>query len=244
MIDIILDIYVRTFVVLLSATATALVARYAAKAGLTRSRVIGSALFTAFPLGLWSAAAAQIAATGALAPPATVADPPYVLMILAGGALSLFALARLTATGRAIIGAMGQEVLIGFQAFRVIGGLFLIGWAFGAIPWQFALPAGLGDIWAGIAAYQAMRAVNLGHPDARAKVIRANVIGLADFGLAVAMGVTTSDGLFHLFAKDAPNIINDYPLGLFPAFFVPLFITLHLLSIGKLRAARREALAA
>ncbi|MCU9847729.1 hypothetical protein OEZ60_06885 [Defluviimonas sp. WL0024] len=235
MIDLILDTYVRSFAVLLPAAVTAFVSLHAHEAGLPHGRVVGAALAVAVALGLWSAGAAQLAANGLLDPPATALEPPYILMILTGGALFLWALARATATGRRITDTMGQEVLIGFQSFRVMGGIFLLGWAAGVIPWQFALPAGLGDIWAGVAGYRAMRAVTRVEADARAKVIRANVIGLADFAVAVLMGVTTSDGMFQLFSHNAPNIINAWPLGLFPAFFVPIFIAFHLLSLGKLR---------
>jgi len=36
-------------------------------------------------------------------------------------------------------------------------------------------------------------------------------IGIADFVIAVALGILMSPGVFHLYALDAPNIINDYP---------------------------------
>lgn len=122
-----------------------------------------------------------------------------------------------------------------------MGWIFVLGWLLGAIPWQFALPAGLGDIWAGVASYRAMRAVNRGDEDADRKVLRANIIGLGDFAVAVATGLITSEGFLHLLSKEAPNIINAWPLGLFPAFFVPIFIAFHLVSLGKLRQARRQS---
>jgi hypothetical protein len=39
-------------------------------------------------------------------------------------------------------------------------------------------------------------------------VIRANVIGLADFAAALVVDLTTPEGLLHIFATDAPDIIN------------------------------------
>lgn len=130
---------------------------------------------------------------------------------------------------------------MGFQIFRIMGGVFILGWLVDEIPWQFALPAGLGDIWAGVAGYRAMTAVNRGAADAAAKVLWANVIGLADFVVAVLTGLVTSEGFLHLLAQDRPNIINAYPLGLFPAFIVPLFISFHFVLLGKLRQACRQA---
>src|SRR5258707_8663540 len=36
--------------------------------------------------------------------------------------------------------------------YRVAGGIFLVLWAGGRLPWQFALPAGIGDVTTGIVA--------------------------------------------------------------------------------------------
>lgn len=238
MFQLFLEFYVRAFAVLLPAGATAIVAIYALSAGLPRRTIATTTLCLATLFALWHAGAAAMTEAGLIMPPPTLMDPPYVMMFLIGGAVLLWALARLTQTGRSITDTMGQDVLIGVQSFRVMGWVFVLGWALGVIPWQFALPAGLGDIWAGVAGYRAMRAVNRGDPDADAMVFRANIIGLADFAVAVFTGLITSQGFLHLLAQDNPNIINAWPLGLFPASFVPIFIAFHLVSLGRLRAAR------
>ncbi|MDH5530502.1 MAG: hypothetical protein OEY05_10730 [Paracoccaceae bacterium] len=238
MFQLFLEFYVRAFAVLLPAGVTAIVAIYALRAGLPRRKIVATTLGVNTLFALWHAGAAAMTEAGLIMPPPTLTDPPYVMMFLIGGAVLLWALARLTSTGRSITDAMGQDVLIGVQSFRVMGWVFVLGWALGAIPWQFALPAGLGDIWAGIAGYRAMRAVNRGDPDADRLVLRANIIGLADFAVAVFTGLITSQGFLHLLAEHNPNIINAWPLGLFPAFFVPIFLAFHLVSLGRLRAAR------
>ncbi|MDI3336266.1 hypothetical protein QKW60_07600 [Defluviimonas aestuarii] len=244
MFQLFLEFYVHAFAVLLPAGATAIIAIYALRAGLPRRMIVTATLGLATLFALWHAGAAAMTEAGLIMPPPTLLDPPYVMMFLIGGAVLLWALARLTSAGRSITDTMGQDVLIGVQSFRVMGWVFVLGWALGAIPWQFALPAGLGDIWAGVAGYRAMRAVNRGAPDADAMVFRANIIGLADFAVAVFTGLITSQGFLHLLAQDNPNIINAWPLGLFPAFFVPIFIAFHLLSLGRLRAARHLPAAA
>lgn len=236
-----LEFYVRSFAVLLPATTTAFVAISAVRAGLPLARAIGACLVLSGLLALWYAGASLMAEIGLLMPPPTLLDPPYIMMFLLGGAALLWSLARLTTTGRQISDAIDQETLMGFQIFRIMGGVFILGWLVDEIPWQFALPAGLGDIWAGVAGYRAMTAVNRGAADAETKVLWANVIGLADFVVAVLTGLITSEGFLHLLAQDRPNIINAYPLGLFPSFIVPLFIAFHLVSLGKLRQARRRA---
>lgn len=232
--------YVETFGILLTAAAIGLLALGAERAGLPARRMAWTLGGFSAILAIWFVAMGPLARAGILLPPPTVTDPPFALMPLIGGALILWLLGRFTATGRAIIGGLDQRHLIGFQVFRVMGGLFLLGWAMGNIPWQFALPAGIGDVWAGIAAMQALGALNRGADNAHALVLRANVIGLADFVVAVLTGLITSEGFLHLLSQDAPNIINLYPLALFPAYFVPLFIGFHLFSLASL-GRRSEA---
>lgn len=116
----------------------------------------------------------------------------------------------------------------------------MIGWLASDIPALFAIPAGLGDIWAGIAGWQASRALASGAPHARRLLVRANVIGIADFAMAVLLGIVTSTGFAHLFAQDAPNIINDHPLAMFPAYFVPIFLGFHVIALARMRTENRR----
>jgi len=235
MYEAIATIYVLAFLTFLPAVALGLLATGAVRAGVKASQTAWALGVVAALLGLWAAAMVPLAQAGILMPPPTILDPPIALMPLIGGALVLWGLGRFTVTGQAILNGLDQRHLIGFQIFRVMGALFILGLAMGKVPWQFALPAGIGDVWAGIAAIQALRALNRGAPNSRALVVRANVIGLADFVVAVCTGLITSEGFLHLLSKDAPNIINMYPLALFPAFFVPIFIAFHLFSLAALR---------
>lgn len=108
MFDLFLEFYVRAFAVLLPAMAVALAAFYAVHAGLPRAHVVGASLFLGGLLALWYAGASLMAETGLLMPPPTLLDPPYIMMFLLGGAALLWALARLTATGRRISDVIGQ----------------------------------------------------------------------------------------------------------------------------------------
>ena len=51
-----------------------------------------------------------------------------------------------------VLDAMPATWLIALQVYRVLGSVFLIGWARGAIPGIFALPAGIGDAITGLLA--------------------------------------------------------------------------------------------
>lgn len=234
-----LEFYVRAFATLLPVLAVTAVAVAAHRAGLTRASTVIVLAALGLLFGLWYALAARLGELGILAPPETATGVPYILFFLFGGTAVLVVLALATATGRKLLAGADQREIIAFQVPRVMGAIFLVGWAVGDIPWQFALPAGVGDIWAGIAGWQAYRALEAGQENATALLWRANIIGILDFAVAVLTGLMTSEGFLHLMAIENPNIINDFPLVLFPAFFVPIFLAAHVFSIMKLRSSAR-----
>jgi hypothetical protein len=122
------------------------------------------------------------------------------------------------------------------QIYRVAGGIFLVLWADGRLPWQFALPAGIGDVATGsfavvVAALLARKAAG-----AHRATYAWCLFGIADLVVAVTMGAMTSPGRAHLLALDAPNLlISSYPLVMIPTFAVPLALMLHGLVLWRLR---------
>src|SRR6478752_6631971 len=137
--------------------------------------------------------------------------------------------------------------LVAAQVYRVAGGIFLVLWADGRLPWQFALPAGIGDVATGsvavvVAALLAQNAIG-----ARRATYAWCLFGIADLVVAVTMGAMTSPGRAHLLAFEAPNLlVASYPLVMVPTFAVPLALMLHGLVLWRLRrgAASAERLAA
>jgi len=236
--------YLQAFAVILPSLALCLITIGAIRAGLSMPRtafVVGT-LATLF--GVWYALVVTLAKAGILMPPVEFTDPPYALMPLLGGAFLLWALGRFTATGRIILDNLDHTQLISIQSLRLMGGLFVVGWAMGVLPWQFALPAGVGDVLAGIAAIQATRAAHRGDANAEHLIRRASILGLLDFAVAVSTGIMTSPGVLQLMAFDNPNIINAYPLALFPMFIVPIFIAFQLFSLQALRRSSAQAVVA
>ncbi|MFW8636801.1 hypothetical protein [Cribrihabitans pelagius] len=236
--------WVQAFAVILPAFAVGIISIGALRSGLPVWQSAAGVAVAAAVLGLWHPLVVMLAKAGVLMPPLAITDPPYALMPLFGGAILLWGLGRLTVTGRAILGSLDHALLISIQSLRLMGGVFLLGWLMGALPWQFALPAGIGDILAGIAAIQALRALNRGDANSEDLVRRASYIGLLDFTLAVSLGIATSAGALQFMAFDNPNIINAYPLALFPEYFVPVFIAFQLFSLGALRRSSRRLAAA
>jgi hypothetical protein len=140
----------------------------------------------------------------------------------------------------ALLDATPPSWLIGLQVYRILGGVFLAYWAHGAIPGAFALPAGIGDVAVGLLALPAALWVSTGSPVGMKLGTWWNVLGLADFAVAVATGMMTSPGPLHLLALDQPNTqIATFPTAMIPAFAVPSSIMLHVLSLWQLRRLKK-----
>jgi hypothetical protein len=143
----------------------------------------------------------------------------------------------------ALLDATPAAWLIGIQAFRIFGGTFLVGWINGDLPGAFAVPAGIGDITVGVLALPVALAVASGTAAGRAMGVAWNLLGLTDFAIAIATGAMTSPGPLHVLALDHPNLQTGvYPNVMIPAFAVPSWIILHVLSLWQLRRAARRPL--
>jgi hypothetical protein len=99
----------------------------------------------------------------------------------------------------------------------------------------FGLPAGLGDTLTGLFAVPAAIAVATGTAQGRRAAIAWNILGLADFAIAVTLGAITSPGALQLIVPDVSSIgAGAYPGVLTPAFVVPSSALLHVLSLRQL----------
>jgi hypothetical protein len=114
--------------------------------------------------------------------------------------------------------------------------MFFVLWADGRLPWQFALPAGIGDFATGCFAVVVAALLARKSPRALRSAYVWCLFGIADLVVAVTMGAMTSPGRAHLLALDAPNLlISAYPLVMVPTFAVPLALILHGLVLWRLR---------
>jgi hypothetical protein len=75
-----------------------------------------------------------------------------------------------------------------------------------------------------------------GTAEGRKAAILWNIFGIADFVVAIALGIIISPGPFQLIVPDGPNVgLDGYFNVLTPAFVVPCSILLHVLSLRQLR---------
>ncbi len=56
---------------------------------------------------------------------------------------------RLSGRIASLVSAIPLHWIVAAQVYRIGGGIFLVLWADGRLPWQFALPAGIGDVMTG-----------------------------------------------------------------------------------------------
>jgi hypothetical protein len=220
-----------------------LILQSAAKVSLLQKMVVG-----AFSLG-WTALAYSMVRFNSDAPfvqgtPLVYAKPFVGLALIS--ALTWVFRKRLLghSLGHSLGEGVPQQWLIALQLFRPIGLVFILEHHRGMLPAIFALPAGWGDLLAGLVALAVLLRYPTGTVPAKA-VLTVAIVGLLDFFFAFFFGFSSSASPLQLFSFDAPNPVLNYPLGLIPMFLVPYAVAAHLLSLAQLQhdeAIAREPL--
>jgi hypothetical protein len=204
--------------------------------GAAKSRYTTAGVLSAVFIG-WEVVAQYLGAANTYL--ATIETPPTVPTILFGLLIPLavagIALWQSESIAR-LVAAIPLHWLVAAQVYRVAGGIFLVLWADGRLPWQFALPAGIGDVVTGILAVVVAAQLARNAIGAYRATYAWCLFGIADLVVAIAMGAMTSPGQAHLLAFDTPNLLmTAYPLVMVPTFAVPLALMLHGLVLWRLR---------
>ena len=209
----------------------------AMRAGLGRSRAGLLAGGAAVVLGGWFTASAVIADHGWYHTKLGH-GVPWMPVAVVGFLGLVLALSRIPVVVRALR-APGMVARLELpHAFRAVdGAAFLIIMALGHLPALFALPAGLGDIAAGIAAPLVARWLAQG--TGRRATLWFNAFGITDLVVAGTLGALTGYQLLNVTPSAAP--ISELPLALVPTVTVPLLLALHVTSIITLARAPRPA---
>jgi hypothetical protein len=196
----------------------------AERAGLGRRRAALLAGSAALVFGGWIAASAVIAGHG------WYGTLPWFPVAITGYLGLLLALRGIPVVARALAAPGMASRLQLPHTPRVAGVTFLLYLALGHLPALFALPAGLGDIAAGIAA--PLVALRLAQGTGRHAALWFNAFGTADLVVALTLGALTGFGLLNVTPSSAP--ITELPLALIPTATVPLFFALHITAVSKL----------
>ena len=195
-----------------------------------------AAAFTAWIAVVW-----WLAVDGAFRPRPRGAIPALPIAIFLPLLVGLPVLLRSRRVG-AILDATPASWLVGLQAYRVFGGIFLVAWSRGDLSGTFALPAGSGDVLVGLLALPVAYLLHAGAAGGRAAATAWNVFGLVDFAIAIGIGVLSAPGPLQLIVPDRSNVqLGSFPTVMIPAFAVPSSILLHALSLRQLRRLAHRA---
>ncbi len=210
------------------------------RAGLGRTRAALLACGAAVVLGGWFTASAVIAGHGWYH--ARLGHGvPWMPVAVIGFFGVLLALRRIPVVARALAAPGMASRLEVPHSFRAIEGTaFLILMGLGHLPALFAVPAGVGDIAAGIAA--PLVATRLARGGGRRAALRHNAFGMTDLVVALTLGTLTGFQLVNV--TPSGSLISELPLALIPTAAVPLLFALHLTSAPALARAPRTPLPA
>jgi hypothetical protein len=166
---------------------------------------------------------------------------PWLRVAVAGLPGLLLALRRIPVVARALTAPGMLNRLELPHTFRVAeGAAFLATMFLGHLPALFALPAGLGDITAGIAA--PLVALRFAEGTGRRAALWFNAFGITDLIVALTLGALTGFQLLNVTPSGAP--LSELPLALIPTAAVPLLLALHITSVVALRKTPRTPLPA
>ena len=207
----------------------------AVRADLGRTRAALLAGGAAVVLGGWFTASAVIAGHGWYQT-RLGHGVPWLPVAVTGFFVTLLALRRIPVVSRALAAPGMVNRLELPHAFRVVeGSAFLAVMALGHLPALFALPAGLGDVAAGVAAPLIAR--RLARGGGRRAGLWFNAFGMTDLVVALTLGALTGFQLINVTPSGAP--ISELPLALIPTAAVPLLFALHITSVSALAGALR-----
>ncbi len=225
--------------VLFGSVATPLVAAIALyrgglAAGLSPRRAAGVAVTVGVVWGAWVGTSAALAANDVYHNQnATV---PWLGIAALGAMIAALLASRIPVLARILAASASTSRLAWPHTVRVLGVLFLIAMAQGTLPAAFALPAGLGDMATGVAA------ILLARRWSPTRAFWFNVFGLLDLADAVTLGLLGGLTAHPILAMSPSTVaMSLLPLALIPTAVVPLDAALHVLSLARLRRARRSA---
>ncbi|MCX6951592.1 MAG: hypothetical protein NTV51_05335 [Verrucomicrobia bacterium] len=162
--------------------------------------------------------------------------PPLAIpaVVLGLSALLLAAYFRLAAV-RAWVDALNLRPLVFLHVTRFVGVYFLVLYRRGLLPYDFAVPGGIGDIVVAVLALALTFA-----PMAEAAHERAvriwNILGLVDIALVVLTAAR-----LNLESPLQMRALTYLPLSLLPTFLVPLIVATHVVIFVRLNRPRAAA---
>ena len=201
---------------------------------LTNSRFTGAIVFAI--VALWFSFALLMGAEVRYGP--APHQPPLALGLSVVAPIVLFVFAYLRRGAFwAFCQSLDLRFVVAAHLWRIMGIDFILCSAEGRLPAGFALPAGIGDMIAGLAAIPMAFGISSGASAAKRWFVAWNIFGLLDLVLAVSLGILHSPSSLGVLvgAGPATRLMGELPRSMVPTFLVPLFILLHLLALARRR---------
>jgi hypothetical protein len=182
------------------------------------------ALFVRAALWLWFAAAIAGGYYLVLQRLAPIALP---VLIIGLSALALYVYFRLPGL-RDWLDNLDPLTLVQLHLTRFIGGYFIVLFYRGDLPYAFAVPAGIGELFVALLAF-GLVTIPLDPARQRQYLTRWNLIGLIEM-----MVLTVSAA--RIYAAHPPQLraLTHLPLSLLPLFLFPLLIATHVMIFARL----------
>jgi hypothetical protein len=192
--------------------------------------------------GAWVGLASGLGSAGSLAfsPNQPV---PLVGVLFATPLVIVGALVLRSPRARSSLMAIPMSLLIGLNALRLLGVLFLFLAAAGRLSGPFPYSAGLGDMITGALAIPLALSVARSKKLPVSAIARWNIFGTLDLCAAVAFGITSAAGspLQLIHAGVGSEAMQYLPFCLVPTVLVPFYLITHAVIAAQLRALRTQS---
>jgi hypothetical protein len=186
-------------------------------------------------VGLWTGFAFAMTQSGALLGAIAGTPIPPIGIVVAVPLVAAALAAALSPAFRRTALALPTELLIGLNAYRVLGVFMLLLGIDGRIVGPFPYSAGLGDMITGVLALPIVFAMARGAN--RLAPLAWNAFGALDLVVALALGMTTAPGPLQVFATGTSGqfAMLTLPWSLIPTVLVPFYLILHGIIFAQLR---------
>jgi len=160
---------------------------------------------------------------------------PYVMPAVMLTSLAIPPLLVLAFPNYFVPPGIGLGWLMGVQAFRLIGGLYLFEHFRGNVGTAFGYWAGIGDVLTGILASVLVLQYLITGSMSQRVAFWTIIFGLADFAWAYAIGVLSFETPLQVFAFGEVHATNLFPLAMIPFLLAPIAMAYMVMTLIKLK---------
>jgi hypothetical protein len=191
-------------------------------------------------IGVWIGLAAAAAGAGWL----PTSRPVPVVGIFVVVPLLATALAAAWPAARQAMLTIPMPVMVALNIVRVFAVLFLLLAAERRLSGPFPYSAAWGDIITGVVAVPVLWLLKDGAARHTTAIAAWNLFGAADLVLAIAFGITSSEGSpLQIFPGPGSDAMQYVPWSFVPTVLVPLWLILHAIIAAQLWRAKRAQVA-